>query len=169
MKKVFLDMDGVLVDFDGYFQKKFGKPYFEMNKSEVWKHVETIPSFFRNLPKLEKTDLLYSEVLKTVGNPILVEILTAKPKRTGHLISCARDKEGWVREHLDENIFVNCVDGWDKKRHFCQPGDILIDDSQRNCEDWEGVGGIAIHYSEDKIEIVLAELKKHYRVSHKHK
>lgn len=162
MKKVFLDMDGVLVDFDGYFLKTFGVPYSAMNKKEVWGHVETIPNFFRKLPKLSKTDELFKVVNEIVRNPLLIEILTAKPKRTGHLISCARDKEGWIREHIDENIFVNCVDGWDNKRHFCQHGDILIDDSKRNCDDWENAGGLSILYSEDNFEEIIYKLKNLY-------
>lgn len=161
-RKVFLDMDGVLVDFDGYFIKNFGISYNSLHKADAWKHVESIPNFFKKLPPLPNAKTLFTEVSSVVGNPVSLEILTAKPKRTGHLITCAVDKAHWIRRHIDKDIFINCVDGWDNKKHFCQPNDILIDDCQRNCDDWENSGGIAILYSDEALDKVIKELKKHW-------
>lgn len=162
MRKIFLDMDGVLVDFDGFFKRVFGKSYVDLHKPDAWKHVESIPNFFRNLPPLSNAQRLFTEVSSRVHHPTLVEILTAKPKRTGHLISCPQDKEFWIRTHISKDVFVNCVDGWDHKKFFCQPGDILIDDSPRNCTDWENAGGVAILYDDAQFDRVLAELNHHH-------
>lgn len=162
---MFLDMDGVLVDFDGYFVRNFGVSYNSLHKADAWKHVEAIPNFFRKLPPLPNAKILFNEINKAVGNKAHLEILTAKPRRTGHLVTCAMDKEFWIRRHIDKEIFINCVDGWNNKRHFCQPNDILIDDSQRNCDDWNDAGGLAILYQNDKIESVLKEFHSHWRKS----
>ena len=155
-------MDGVLVDFDGYFVKNFGVSYNSLHKADAWKHVEGIPNFFRKLPPLPNALRLFEKVSLMVKEPAHLEILTAKPKRTGHLLTCAMDKESWIRRHISKDIFINCVDGWDNKKHFCQVNDILIDDSARNCEDWERAGGIAILYNNDDVDNVLTILHKHW-------
>lgn len=135
---LYLDMDGVMADFDGAFPKVFGLDHRNMADAEMWRHINGHPSFFRDLPPMTGALQFFRKVEDF--NPV---ILTACPK--SNYQNVALQKRAWVREHLSKNVLVLPVMGGINKPLFMhQPGDILIDDYRRNVEAWIAAGGRGI-------------------------
>lgn len=136
---IYIDLDGVMADFYGAVESLTGSKEYS---KDIWKVIEKEDNFFYNLKRCEGAWRLisYLESLYIKG-----EFLTALPLPTGKLWQAQKDKVDWVRSTLQVNWQVNCVQDWGHKRYFCRTNrDILIDDLERNCRDWEDAGGIAI-------------------------
>lgn len=145
MTKIYLDLDGVFADFD--------KAVAGINKepiAEFWKKVQDIPNFFYNLDTIPGSEVFFHAIFgyqDTLGIP--VEMLTALPRPTKHLVTAKVDKETWVAEKLSPKIKTNCSDGWHRKVHWVGYDHILIDDTKRNILHWAEHGGIGIHHTGD--------------------
>lgn len=170
MKHVYLDMDGVLVDFIGMTHEKAGMPIDQMTKperKEFWQSFD--PNwYFQCKPLPGYLDLVHY----CVENFSSVRLLTALPYyRQDLFVECAIAKKQWAEEHLDRHlrkrIDVTFGPLAEEKQYHCikhHPNfdlsrNILIDDNHRNIEQWDAVGGTAIfHVSNEK---TLSELAKH--------
>lgn len=71
----------------------------------------------------------------------------------------AKDKRDWVSKYLSPSIQVICSSGWKDKVTYCNLGDILVDDSERNIRDWFNSGGVGILHRPHKVESTLYDLK----------
>lgn len=146
MRKVFCDLDGVFADFHGFAYNLTGQRYHEDPKG-MWAILDQVDHLFMHLNPLPNAKQFFDTIVNICEEKLgrgSVEILTALPLRTGKLITAPSDKISWVNNYLSNRIVVNCVDHWSKKKHFCQPGDILIDDMLRNCRDWDDTKGLSI-------------------------
>lgn len=138
MTTLFLDLDGVLADFDGAFPVVFGMDHKSMADEDMWEKINAHPSFFRDLPPMPGALEFFRKVEHL--DPI---ILTACPKN--NYAHVAKQKREWVREHLSDDVLVLPVMGGSNKPLFMRhEGDILIDDFIRNVNAWEGAGGVGI-------------------------
>ena len=138
MKTLYLDLDGVMADFDRHHTSIFGPMPSGDFDDLHWAKIHAIPDFFRNLPlKSDALDLFYAL-------PMVPVILTSCP-RTGYQ-NVARQKRAWVREHLGDMVILPVIGGHNKPMFMHRPGDILIDDYGKNCRAWEAEGGIAIKH-----------------------
>ena len=135
-----IDLDGVMVDFYGETTRILGVPYKSLPSAEAWGRLEQVNHLFRNLPMLP--DAL--ELWQGIQGRGLPRILTAKPKPTGKLITAAGDKVAWVRENVDKQVPVIVVEHGLMKARWARPGDILIDDLERNIAAWVAAGGVGI-------------------------
>lgn len=137
-RRVYLDLDGVMADFDAHFPAVFGLDHRSMADDAMWATINAHPSYFRDMPPCVGA----VEFFKSIEHlrPI---ILTACPKT--NYVNAATQKRAWVREHLSPHVTVLPVMGGRHKPLFMQEsGDILIDDWRKNTEAWEAAGGIAI-------------------------
>ena len=140
---LYIDMDGVLADFDGSFPQVFGLDHRSLADDEMWMHINSHPSFFRDLPPMPGA----LEFFRSVEH-LQPVILTACPK--SNYPHVAAQKRAWVREHLSQTCLVLPVLGGRHKPLFMhQPGDILIDDWGKNCNAWRDAGGRAIKHEGD--------------------
>lgn len=141
---VFLDLDGVMADFDGRFPEQFGVDHREgMTKKRMWQYINSVPDFFTNLPPMPGALHFFNRIEGL--NPI---ILTACP--SSNYAEVARQKRAWVRKHLGPNTRVLPVNGSESKPLFMHAaGDILIDDWRKNTEAWDAAGGRAILHRGD--------------------
>ena len=157
-RRLYLDLDGVMADFDANFPAVFGLDHRSMADDDMWAKINSHPSFFRDMPRCPGALEFYAQIQHM--NPI---ILTACPK--SNYAHAATQKRAWVREHLGPNITVLPVMGGRNKPLFMHaPGDVLIDDFERNCEAWHSAGGNSIqHRSFDEtrfaLSIVMPEFK----------
>lgn len=135
-----VDLDGVLVDFYGATSKLLGASYREVPAALAWGKLERVPHLFRGLPRLADALELWAG-LKGHGK---LRILTAMPKPTGLLHTVPGDKRAWVREHICRTVPVVVVPHGLAKARWAQPGDILIDDLERNIIAWCAAGGVGI-------------------------
>ena len=160
MTTVYIDMDGVVADFDGYVQRQLGiksQPGFRFTQTDwhnIRQHNKRIYSI---LPVLPNAYTLISE-LKQLRDQRDVDLrfLTAVPKEND-LGWSFWDKMEWACKYFP-GIPVWFGPYSNNKAHHYKPGDILIDDRVSNIEDWESVGGKAIQYDGDhKLTIELVK------------
>ena len=127
-KIVFVDMDGVLADFDGAIAVHILDP------PEMF-----IPGFFRNLKVMPGAK---EGVQALLDNPKLkVYIGTKHTTKTDHSPS---EKVGWIREHFPMLVKKMCI-VTDKN---LLRGDYLIDDDLR----WKDFQGEFIHFDRTRPE-----------------
>lgn len=137
-KRIYLDLDGVMADFDAHFPAVFGLEHRRMADDAMWRKINSHPSYFRDMPPCPGALDFFAAIEHL--SPI---ILTACPK--SNYAHAAIQKREWVREHLSRDLIVLPVMGGRNKLLFMHaPGDILIDDFERNTEVWEAAGGTSI-------------------------
>ncbi len=142
-RRLYIDLDGVLADFDGAFLETFGFDHRDPSTSdaEMWAAIHSHGSYFRGLPPC----LGALEFFESVRH-LDPHILTACPK--SDYANVAYQKIGWVREHLGAGVTVLPSPGGQAKPLFMRAkGDILIDDFAKNCRAWSEHGGVAIQHS----------------------
>jgi len=139
-RRVYLDLDGVMADFDAHFPAVFGFDH-RMNRlgdDELWAKINSHPSYFRDMPLCPGALDFYKSIEHL--SPI---ILTACPK--SNYAHAAQQKRAWVRAHLPGSATVLPVMGGINKPLFMHAqGDILIDDYKRNIAAWNEAGGTGI-------------------------
>lgn len=140
-RTIFLDMDGVVADFDAYAQSLLGysTPGGKRYPLEDWAVIKSNPRFYRDLETCRFANVLVEACLEITND---VKFLTAIP-RANDVPWCFNDKVEWARERWP------MIPVWfgpysnDKHLH-CKPGDILIDDRDDNINDWDAAGGKGI-------------------------
>lgn len=145
MKTLYVDMDGVVADFDEYAERILGPlpGHHGIYPDEQWDKIAENPRLYRDLKKTPYADKLI-EVCKKFAATYNYNLyfLTAVPK--GNDIKWAfHDKMLWVQEYFPGIPVMFGPYSNDKWQH-CKPGDILIDDRPSNIEEWHSATGIAI-------------------------
>lgn len=150
VKKIYLDMDGVLSDFDAMLHKhspKLKEKYGDINNNPIpddilWPTIEAIPDFWANMPMMKDAKKLLSFV---EGLGIDIEILTAPSSSDKR---CKPGKLEWL-EKYGIKYKVNFCRAEEKKK-LATPNSILIDDRMDNILGWVENNGIGIlHFSAD--------------------
>jgi 5'(3')-deoxyribonucleotidase len=159
MTTIFLDMDGVVADFDAYANKVVGysTPGGKRYPLEDWAKIAANPRFYRHLAVCPGADVLVNNVwqmAKAAGYD--VKFLTAIP-RANDVPYCFQDKVEWAKENFPD-IPVWFGPYSHDKHHHCQPGDILIDDRDDNIRDWNSAGGQGILFRGD-VAAAISQLK----------
>ena len=151
--RLYLDLDGVMADFDAHYPAEFGQDHKSMADDDMWAKINAHPSYFEDMPLCPGAADFFAEIRQL--KPI---ILTACP-RTNYA-HVAGQKRRWVHKHLGKELTVLPVMGGHNKHLFMHaPGDILIDDYEKNCAPWRKSGGFAIlHTSFDATRAALAAI-----------
>lgn len=146
---IFLDMDGVLADFNGQMIKHFGVPFDQVGGGDVKKRWDLIskelPDVYAHLDQLPDADDLVAAITEVcVERNAIAGILTAVPKY-GRIPNAHKHKYEWVRRrwpHLCKNFNIGPFAA-DKQNH-ARAGHVLIDDSHLNIPQWQAKGGHGI-------------------------
>jgi ribulose bisphosphate carboxylase small subunit len=153
--KIYLDVDGVFADYEGDYKRLTGGDPSEKGKIK-FQRFRNFPHFYRNLPLLPDAMKLWMFV--KAFNP---SFLTAA---SNFVKTSKEDKEQWIHQHFgvqgERVIVVNYPN--DKWKH-ATPGAVLVDDNQKNCDQWVHAGGTAIHHvsADDTIRKLRALLGHH--------
>ncbi len=159
VKRIFIDMDGVLVDFLAGVSKMIGKPLTSDAKGhseyDARKQELTDKRLFRNLPPMVD----YHELIGYVKHTALPwEILTAAG--TVNRETVVYDKNEWIKQYVDPFIVVTCTYSGTQKAAFARDGNVLIDDRKENIDAWEDAGGIGVlHTSAENTIKALKSLR----------
>lgn len=155
---VYLDMDGVLADFDARVMELYMREndmIFPLTKNKSWALVNNDHEFFKNLPPISSGVLLakwlvtYSELTQKFRVGIMSATGDGKE-------AVASQKYGWLKEQLTwpyepSRFFTAPVvfvkSGTDK---FVRPQDILIDDTQAVVDSVREKGGQAILFKPNR-------------------
>jgi hypothetical protein len=134
--KLFLDLDGVLADFDRGVIALTGRHPREQTTRELWRAVARAPDFFAALAFTRDGRRLWE-----FCRPLDPTILTGLP-RGGW---AAPQKRRWVAEMLGPEVpVITCMSR--EKARYAAPGHVLVDDRETAREPWERAGGVFIHH-----------------------
>jgi len=156
---VYVDMDGVLADFEAGYQKLFGKQPSGESRDDpnIARLVGT--DFFNTLPKYDTADALIQLVLDHAGSySICTAPLRNDHKNSGHW------KREWLAQHISPAPRQIKVNG--QKEVYAVGADgvpnVLIDDKPKNIQRWRAAGGIAIEYyaPRDGLDVVARGLRQ---------
>ena len=151
MNTIYLDMDGVVADWEtaaaelvGYRSEYPEKPY----PPEDWDRIRNHKRIFRNMPKMPQADELVTLARKfrdELGWELL--FLTAVP-HYNDIHWAYYDKVMWATERYPD-IPVHFGPYSQDKRNHTKPGDILVDDRLDNCNGWKDASGLAVRVTKD--------------------
>jgi 5'(3')-deoxyribonucleotidase len=156
MTTLYLDMDGVVADFDAYALAAAGlPPSGGFYNEEQWQLIASNSRLYRDLPKTIYADTLVETCRQFCSkHNYNLLFLTAVPKGND-MHWTFYDKMLWTQQYYPDIPVHFGPYSVDKHVH-CVPGDILIDDRRSNIEEWRAAGGIAIHHV--SISTTLLEL-----------
>jgi hypothetical protein len=140
VKRLFLDCDGVLADFDGGFREQFGATPREYQArhgaSAFWRDLQRqAPQFYLFLPLMADARELFDAVAH-----LEPAILTGVPLGDW----AEPQKIAWAGVHFPGTPVITCLAS--EKSRYCRPGDVLVDDRDRYRRDWEDAGGVFVHH-----------------------
>ena len=145
--EVYVDMDGVLVDFFTEWAKLMKvKTYRDIPKRDIPKALKKIvntPNFWEDLPALAGYKELLSTIKKLKGKyKILSSPLANDP-------NVDPGKREWVRRNLGFFKPEQVIIDHNKQKYATQSDgtpNLLIDDFGKNVKAWQSAGGIAIKH-----------------------
>lgn len=150
--RIYCDMDGVLVDFDRGYKELTGMLPFEAEQSSnvasFWEPINQAGAqWWAELKWMPDGKILWNHIKKY--NPPL---LSAPSKEQSSRIG----KAAWVRRELPHAQLI--LKPADQKQQYATPNSILIDDKQKNIDQWNQSGGIGILHT--TAETTIKELQK---------
>jgi 5'(3')-deoxyribonucleotidase len=162
---LYLDMDGVLADFNVAAQEILQASNAEMQQAEAtgrwsdheWRKLVEQQNFYLNLPKMPLADEMVDLALRFRDNlDYDVKILTAIPSGND-MPEAFHDKIDWINRHYGTYGFRVHFGPYshDKSRHCQSSDDILVDDRASNCAEWQAAGGTAIQVTENYRQAVI--------------
>lgn len=145
---LYFDMDGVLADWSGGFEKKFPELTYEEfkampeKKREVFcKLIDASPDFYFTLEPIEPIVQAFKICAE---QDFEIEMLTSVGiYNPDHLIAQKRD---WVQKYLGE-YKVNTVNSSAEKAQYAHSNTILIDDRLESIDPFVAAGGIGILFN----------------------
>ena len=134
---VYLDMDGVISNFDF-------ETVNELKSKDKWQH-DGFPKFVKNkgfekLPKLGDADMLIDYL---TGTGVKITILSSAGDAGDDYDEIVRQKKSWLAKHNIKFPAI-IVKKKDLKKEYASKHALLIDDTKKNCKDFDEEGGNAI-------------------------
>ena len=149
--RLFLDADGVLVDFDQGSRVLLGMSAKEFiakcGRGTFWKRLAKAPNFYGDLPEVSDARILFDGV-----KHLEPTILTGLP--IGQW--AAPQKIEWAAEHFPGVPIITCM-ARDKHKHM-RTGDVLVDDREKHRATYEAAGVVFVHHesAEDSLRQLAA-------------
>lgn len=132
--RLFIDMDGVLADFEGHYRTHFGVTLdrHAPDPGDLWANLKTRPTWFEDLPVLPGA-LDFFRALAPYRPTLLSGLSRSLP-------DAHAQKRRWADKYLGPDVpLITCPAH--RKRDHGRPGDILVDDWSRYRDKWEKMGG----------------------------
>jgi hypothetical protein len=146
---VYVDLDGVLVDLVSGLSKAVGKELSLDRKAEFTEEfykfinsmdVKYVAEFWRDLPQTKDCEKIWNTV--KYYKP---KILTSVSDNVGGVYG----KELWCFTNLGiTSDYVYCSRKSYEKKNYASKMSLLIDDYDKNIEQWREAGGTAIHHTD---------------------
>ena len=164
--EVYIDMDGVLVDFFNAWAKLMGEKSFRDIK-DIDKGLQAIrdeDDFWLKLKPTPNAGKLLALVRELKGSyTILSSPLADDPRSEPH-------KRMWVEKNLKQFPPKKVIITGDKAKYAQQSDgtpNILIDDFGQNIAKWEAAGGIGVKHKDHKFERTFKSLMNHLKQDYK--
>ena len=159
MLTVYLDMDGVLADFDKKTIELIGKMLREFPTSkEGWDAMADHRNIYELLePMPDAVELVNGVITLCKVHNVNYGVLTAIPK-IGKIPDAKIHKVKWIKNTFPElSHNFNIGPHAQHKQFHAREGDVLIDDSELNIPQWNDAGGYGILHTSAKRSLVLLE------------
>jgi hypothetical protein len=149
--QIFVDMDGVLADFDTGYRSMIGPMGGKEADDVDWKLVRGYSGFYASLPPMPDFQELWAAL--EPHNPI---ILTGVPS---DVPEATENKRAWAAKHIGPHARMIGCKSRDKCLHG-KRGDVLIDDWEKYKHLWLGMGGYWITHlsAAESIELLNEHL-----------
>jgi hypothetical protein len=149
-RRLFLDLDGVLADFDAGVMALLGMSAdayeAKHSKKDFWFRIRRADDFYAHLPEMPDARILFDAVKHL--DPVILTGLPignwAKPQ-----------KEAWVAEHFPGTPVITTM-ARDKHKHM-HPGDVLVDDRETHRATYEEAGVVFVHHTSAKASVAALE------------
>nr|WP_209988844.1 hypothetical protein [Azospirillum picis] len=128
---MFLDLDGVLADFDRGVVATTGKRPEQLAMKDMWRALSRHDDFFGTLEFMHDAQELWAFCA-----PHRPTILTGLPLGSW----APEQKKRWVARMLGAHVPVITCMARDKAR-YATPGSVLVDDREKARAPWEAAGG----------------------------
>ncbi len=152
-RRLFLDLDGVLADFDRGVLDLLGMSAdaYEAAHStrDFWFRIRRADDFYANLEEMSDARLLFDAVKHL--DPV---ILTGLP--IGNW--AGPQKERWVAENFPGTPVITTM-ARDKHKHMT-PGDVLVDDREKHRATYEAAGMVFVHHTSARASV--AALREYF-------
>lgn len=153
---LFLDLDGVLADFFGYYETCFGvKAAPDDDTPNFWDNIRNHGRFYLDQP------LMHDALELWHGASIFAEptILTGIPYSIPNV---AAHKRLWVDKHFGRKVrLITCPSR--EKKLYGRAGDILVDDRVKYSHYWTEMGGVFVLHTSARD--TLGQLAKCYAMA----
>ena len=147
MPRLFLDLDGVLADFDAGARDLLGMPPAEFEARhglrEFWRRIARAPNFYGTLPEMSDARRLFDAV-----EHLEPTILTGLPLGNW----AAPQKITWAAEHFPAVPIITCMAR--DKHKFMEPGDVLVDDRENHRAAYEREGVVFVHHKDAEDSLI---------------
>ena len=161
VKKIYVDMDGVLANFEKRWVDIYGFDP-EMTHKHKAQRKQEFQDFVDNKEFAVLEPMPDMHVLVEYLNDKLAhvpkEILSSTAKED-YFDTLSVQKGAWLENH-NIDWKPNFVPGKKHKYKYAQPGFVLIDDDRKNIEDWNAAGGIGILHRDAITTIALLKVLK---------
>ncbi len=159
IRKIAIDLDGVVVDFlRGAYSAGIFDP--ETGRMDEAKLMEADERFWADLPAIVEGLWLYSRLYAfSRKKDLTIYILS-------HAINEASKagKREWIQKNLKTNpMEIVFVAKRKDKNEFADSQTLLIDDYQKNCDEFEAAGGHAVCFHRQDFKKTLEDLRAYLR------
>ena len=154
--KVYVDMDGVLADFFGEWQKLIGSDWRKVKDIEpALQKIRDKDNFWLDLPLLPQAKNLLGIIKKVKGSyTILSSPLPNDP-------NSEPQKRAWIRKHLGMFPPAKIIIDHNKAAYAKQADgtpNALIDDFGENISKWRSAGGVGIQHKDIEVGDTISKL-----------
>jgi len=163
VSKIYFDMDGVLADFDRGVRELCGLETPDQKNITpewddlMWEKIREVGHFYDRLELMPGAKEMFDTVYGAYEERC--EILTGIPKEKRKIETAGQDKINWMKRVLSDSIKVNVCLRAQKIEKCTGPDCILIDDLQKNIDEWNAAGGTGIlHMNAEQTLKTLSEL-----------
>jgi len=160
--EIYVDMDGVLVDFFGEWAKLMNKDHFTDidDVPAALQKIRDTDDFWLKIPKTSNADQLLNIIKQVKGSyKILSSPLADDPNSEPH-------KREWIKNNLKEFPPSDVIITHDKAA-YAQNKDgtpnILIDDFGINIRKWTNAGGVGFKHKDHKFERTAKAIQQHMK------
>lgn len=142
---IFLDMDGVLADFEGTISKIAGVPFNTLSRREV-RELSSSDGFFRNL--LPTRD--FGHLIQHIHEHIDCDVCILSATGSSDSLRIFEEKNKWLDEWYNQyplsgRYFVHHSE---EKRYYASSRSLLIDDRLKSVEPFIRKGGHGILHTD---------------------
>lgn len=164
IKKIYIDMDGVLADFDRGVEELLNLPAVNQSKKKpsqddaMFTAMREIEHFYDKLEVMPGAKRMFDIIYEEYGDRC--QVLSGIPKPKRGILTAGEDKINWIHRLFSPKIKVNIVYR-EEKIVFCKGSQyVLIDDYVKNINEWESHGGTAVLFTDSESTILrLKELR----------